>query len=97
MVPLNQPEPIGCSATLTIRELEQSKTDVVNTLASQHSRRSYENAMERFIAWYCSEPLTFNRSTLGQLRISFIGAVAQTTVRARLCWRVWRETIGSCP
>jgi len=62
MVPQNQRESIGCSATLTIPELEPSKTVVVNTLASQHSRRSYEYAIERFIAWYCSEPrLTFNR------------------------------------
>jgi len=59
----NQPESVGLSATLTIPELEQSKAAVLNTLASQHSRRSYEYAIERFIAWYCSEPrLTFNRS-----------------------------------
>jgi hypothetical protein len=57
----NQPESVGLSATLTIPELEQSKAAVLNTLASQHSRRSYEYAIERFIAWYCSEPrLTFN-------------------------------------
>src|SRR5271170_3598300 len=56
-------------ATLTIPELEQSKTAVLNTLASQHSRRSYEYAIERFIAWYCSEPrLTFNRSVAVKYR-----------------------------
>lgn len=44
-------------------ELQQSKTAVLTTLASRHSRRSYEYAIERFIAWYCSEPrLEFNRS-----------------------------------
>jgi len=57
MVQENQRETIGCSATLTIPELEQSKTVVVNTLASQHSQRSYEYAIQRFIAWYCSEPM----------------------------------------
>ena len=41
---------------VTIPELEHSKTAVVNTLASRHSRRSYEYAIDRFIAWYCSEP-----------------------------------------
>jgi hypothetical protein len=51
-----QPESVGSSETLTIPELEQSKTAVLNTLASQHSRRSYEYAIERIIAWYCSEP-----------------------------------------
>ena len=50
-------------ATLTIPELEQSKTAVLNTLASQHSRRSYEYAIGRSIAWYCGEPrLTFRRN-----------------------------------
>src|SRR5215813_2385619 len=69
MVPQKQPESIGCSATLTIPELEQSKAAVLNTLASQHSRRSYEYAIERFIAWYCSEPrLTFNRSVVVKYR-----------------------------
>jgi hypothetical protein len=66
----NQPESVGLSATLTIPELEQSKAAVLNTLASQHSRRSYEYAIERFIAWYCSEPrLTFNRSVVVKYRI----------------------------
>jgi integrase len=63
---------------LTIPELEQSKAAVLNTLASVHSRRSYTFAINRFIAWYCSEPrLTFNRavvvryrSHLGSLRLS---------------------------
>jgi integrase len=56
-------------ATVTLPELEQSKTAVLNTLASQHSRRSYEYAIDRFIAWYCSEPrLTFNRSVVVRYR-----------------------------
>src|SRR6266853_1368724 len=50
---------------LTIPELEQSKASVLNTLASVHSRRSYAFAIDRFIAWYCSEPrLTFNRAVV---------------------------------
>jgi len=52
MIPQEQPEPVGRSATLTIPELEQSKAAVLNTLASQHSRRSYEYAIERFIAFH---------------------------------------------
>ena len=54
---------------LTIPELEQSKAAVLSTLASVHSRRSYAYAIERFIAWYCSEPrLTFNRSVVVRYR-----------------------------
>ena len=37
---------------LTIPELEQSKTAVLNTLVSVHSRRSYTFAINSFIAWY---------------------------------------------
>ena len=69
MLSENQPESVGRSAILIIPELEQSKAAVLNTLASQHSRRSYEYAIERFITWYCSEPrLTFNRSVVVKYR-----------------------------
>src|SRR5579862_5074840 len=69
MLSENQPESVGRSAILTIPELEQSKAAVLNTLASQHSRRSYEYAIERFITWYCSEPrLEFNRSVVVRYR-----------------------------
>jgi hypothetical protein len=37
---------------LTIPELEQSKSAVLNTLASVHSRRSYTFAINSFIPWY---------------------------------------------
>ena len=60
-----QRKSVSRSATLSIPELEQSKAAVLNTLASAHSRRSYEYAIERFIAWYCDEPrLAFNRSVV---------------------------------
>ena len=60
MVPQKHSDSVAPSATLTIPELEQSEAAVLNTLASVHSRRSYAYAIERFIAWYCSEPrLTF--------------------------------------
>jgi site-specific recombinase XerD len=69
MPPTKQAESVGGSATLSIPELEQSNTAVLYTLASQHSRRSYEHAIERFIGWYCSEPrLTFNRSVVVKYR-----------------------------
>jgi hypothetical protein len=37
------------SASLTIPELEQSKINVLATLPSAHSRRTYRYAIERFI------------------------------------------------
>jgi integrase len=73
-------------ATVTIPELEQAKTAVLNTLASEHSRRSYEYAIERFIAWYCSEPrLTFNRTVVMKYR-SFLErlSLSSSTINSRL-------------
>jgi len=35
---------------LTLPELDQSKTSVLNTLSSLQSRRSYQHAMDDFIA-----------------------------------------------
>ena len=68
-IPQKQTESGVRSQTLTIPELEQSKAAVLNTLASVHSRRSYTFAIDRFIAWYCSEPrLTFNRAVVVRYR-----------------------------
>jgi len=39
-------------ANLTIPELEQSRTAVLNTLASAQSRRSHQYAIERFTEWH---------------------------------------------
>jgi hypothetical protein len=50
MVLQNQPGSDSLSENATIPELQQSKTAVLNTLASRHSRRSYEYAIDRFIA-----------------------------------------------
>ena len=57
------------SARLTIPEFEQSKTAVLHTLASAHSRRGYKYAIDKFIAWYCGEPrLGFNRAVMVRYR-----------------------------
>jgi hypothetical protein len=54
----------------TLPELEQPKTSVLNTLGSLQSRRSYQHAMDEFIAWYCSEPrLALNRIVVLHYRL----------------------------
>jgi site-specific recombinase XerC len=51
------------SAILTIPELDHVKAAVLGTLVSPHSHRAYQHAIDKFIAWYCSEPrLGFNRA-----------------------------------
>ena len=87
MFPQTESNPVGLSATATIPELQQSKTAVLNTLASKHSRRSYEYVIERFIAWYCSEPrLTFNRSVVVRYR-SFLErlSLSAATINRSTC------------
>ena len=74
------------SEALTIPELEQSKTAVLNTLASLNSRRSYTFAIDRFIAWYCSEPrLTFNRAVVVRYRSHLEGrSLSASTINLHL-------------
>jgi hypothetical protein len=50
---------------LIIPELEHTEREVLNALTSVHSRRAYKHAIDKFIAWYCSEPrLGFNHSVV---------------------------------
>jgi integrase len=72
------------SASFTVPELEQSKTTVLNMLASAHSRRSYKHAIEKFITWYCSEPrLGFNRSVVVRYR-SFLEGLSLSAATINL-------------
>lgn len=79
-----QHKPVHRSSTLTIPELEQSKAAVLNTLASTHSRRGYEYAIAKFIAWYCAEPrLAFNRSVVVRYR-SFLESLSLSAATINL-------------
>jgi integrase len=86
MSPKAQPKSATRSTTVTIPELQQSKTAVLNSLASEHSRRSYKHAIEEFIAWYCSEPrLGFNRSVVMRYRSYLEGlALSAATINLHL-------------
>src|SRR5271166_6861119 len=56
-------------------------------LASVNSRRAYKHAIDRFIAWYCSEPrLGFNRSIVLRYR-SFLESLqlSAATINLHLC------------
>lgn len=71
---------------LTLPELDQSKTSVLNTLGSLQSRRSYQHAMDEFIAWYCSEPrLALNRIVVLRYRLHLENIpLAPATINLRL-------------
>jgi len=55
---------------LNLPDLEQSKSAVLNSLASLNSRRAYEYGISEFTEWYCSEPrLAFNKTVLTKYRM----------------------------
>lgn len=56
---------------LRLRDLDCSRSAVLNSLGSPASRRAYEFAIDEFIAWYCSEPcLAFSRIIVARFRMS---------------------------
>lgn len=71
---------------LRLPDLEQSKSAVLNSLASQSSQRSYDHAIREFIEWYCSEPrLAFNKTVVTRYRIFLEQAhYASSTINLRL-------------
>lgn len=74
------------SRSLTLPELQHSKTAVLNTLGSLESKRTYEHAMNEFIAWYCSEPrLALNRVVVLRYRLYLESlGLAANTINVRL-------------
>jgi hypothetical protein len=84
MFPKKQRSKSASYSSLTVPELDQSKMAVLNMLASAHSRRSYKHAIEKFIAWYCSEPrLGFNRSVVVRYR-SFLESLCLSAATINL-------------
>ena len=80
-------------AVLRLPDLEQSKSAVLNSLASQSSQRSYDHAIREFNEWYCSEPrLVFNKTVVTRCRIFLEQAhYAPSAINLRLAAvRAWR-------
>jgi site-specific recombinase XerD len=71
---------------LSLPDLDQAKTAVLNSLHSPESQRSYRYAINEFIAWYCSEPrLSFNKTVVTRFRMHLESRqLAPGTVNLRL-------------
>jgi Phage integrase, N-terminal SAM-like domain len=67
-------------------ELDQTKRSVLNSLTSLQSRRSYQQAVDEFIEWYCSEPrLALNRAIVLRYRLQLEAKkLAASTINVRL-------------
>jgi len=88
-MPVKKPSQKSANPTtsLVVPELEHTERAVLNALASVHSRRAYKHAIDRFIAWYCSEPrLGSNRSIVLRYR-SFLESLqlSAATINLHLC------------
>ena len=56
--------------SLSLPDLDQARSAVLNSLPSKESQRGYRHAIDEFIAWYCSEPrLSFNKAVVTRYRI----------------------------
>src|SRR5215204_5265001 len=76
---------------LALRDLEQTKAAVLNSLTSASSQRTYDHAIREFVAWYCSEPrLAFNRTVVLRYRIHLEQRkYAPATINLRLAAVRW--------
>lgn len=84
---------------LPLPDLDHCKMAVLNSLGSPASRRVYENAIDQFIAWYCSEPrLAFNRIVVVRYRLHLESrGLAANTINQQLAAvrRLAHEAAGS--
>lgn len=71
---------------LGLPDLDQAKAAVLDSLGSPESQRGYQQAIDEFIGWYCSEPrLSFNKTVVTRYRIHLeTRQLAPGTINVRL-------------
>jgi hypothetical protein len=71
---------------LGLPELEYVKAEVLNSLRSLESQRSYQHSIDEFVDWYCSSPrLSFNNAVVTRYRIHLEDRhLAPGTINVRL-------------
>src|SRR5579863_10078523 len=72
--------------SLSLPDLDNAKSAVLNSLPSKESQRGYRHSIDEFINWYCSEPrLSFNRAVVTRYRIHLESRqLAPGTINGRL-------------
>ena len=80
--------------SLSLPDLDQARSAVLNSLPSKESQRGYRRAIDEFIAWYCSEPrLSLNKAVVTRYRIHLESRqLAPGTINGRLT-AVRRRTV----
>jgi site-specific recombinase XerD len=71
---------------LRIPDLDHAETSVLSTFGSADSQRCYRQAIDHFVAWYCSEPrLAFNKTVVLRYRLQLEAqGLASSTINVRL-------------
>lgn len=79
-------KPPSRKIVLRLPDLDHTKSAVLNSLNSPHSRRNYNFAMEQFITWYCSETRhALNRAVVLRFRLYLEShGLAAGTINQRL-------------
>src|SRR3954464_5474989 len=74
------------SRPVSLPDLDQAKSAVLNTLSSADAQRGYRHAIDEFIEWYCEEPrLSFNRAVVVRYRMYLEQRkLAPSTINLRL-------------
>jgi len=72
--------------SLSLPDLDQARSAVLNSLPLKESQRGYRHAIDEFITWYCSEPrLSFNKAVVTRYRIHLESRqLAPGTINGRL-------------
>jgi site-specific recombinase XerD len=78
--------PQALNDKLGLPDLEHAKAEVLMSLRSSESQRSYQRSINEFVGWYCSEPrLSFNKTVVTRFRIHLEDrTLAPGTVNVRL-------------
>src|SRR6202167_4400161 len=71
---------------LGLPDLQQARTEVLVSVRSPESQRSYQHSIDEFVRWYCSEPrLSFNKTVVTRYRIHLESRqLAPGTINVRL-------------
>src|ERR1700684_3511533 len=71
---------------LGLPDLQQARIEVLVSLRSPESQRSYQHSIDEFVRWYCSEPrLSFNKTVVTRYRIHLESRqLAPGTINVRL-------------
>jgi hypothetical protein len=66
----NHAKKSSAKQSLSLPDLDQARSAVLNSLPSKESQRGYRHAIDEFVTWYCSDPrLSFNKAVVTRYRI----------------------------